>query len=61
MSVELDVRKERIKCLWDELLRTPRESSRHRALVVDILAESAAYVAVVDAARSVDRKPDRLD
>jgi hypothetical protein len=58
MSVyeDLEARKERIKAIWEELLRTPRESPRHRALVEDIIAESAAYLAI---ARGLDRKPDR--
>jgi hypothetical protein len=63
MSVyeELDARQAHIKAIWDELLRTPRESPRHRMLVEDIIEESAAYLAVVNAAEGVDRKPDRSD
>jgi hypothetical protein len=63
MSVyeELDAREARIKALWDELIRTPRDSPRHRVLVEDIIEESAAYLAVVDAARGVDRTPDPSD
>jgi hypothetical protein len=55
---ELDARQARIKAIWDELRRTPRESPRHRALVEDIIAESATYLAI---ARGLDRKPDRSD
>ena len=48
---ELDARQAHIKAIWDELMRTPRESPRHRMLVEDIIEESAAYLAVVEAAR----------
>jgi hypothetical protein len=51
----------RIKAIWDELMRTPRESPRHRVLVEELIEESAAYVAVVNAAHGVDRKPDPSD
>ena len=63
MSVyeELDAREAHIKGLWDELMRTPRDSLRHRVLVEDLLEESSAYLAVVDAAHAADRKPDRAD
>jgi hypothetical protein len=63
MSVyeDLDARQKRIKAIWDELMRTPRESPRHRMLVEDIIEESAAYLAVVNAVHGVDRKPDRSD
>jgi hypothetical protein len=54
---ELDARQAHIKAIWDELMRTPRESPRHRMLVEDIIEESAAYLAVVDASRR-DRTPD---
>ena len=52
MSVyeELDARQAHIKGLWHELMRTPRESPRHRVLVEAIIEESAAYLAVVAAA-----------
>jgi hypothetical protein len=58
---ELDAREARIKALWDELIRTPRDSPRHRMLVEDIIEKSAAYLAAVDAARGVDRAPDPPD
>jgi hypothetical protein len=58
---ELDARQVRIKAIWDELMRTPRESPRHRVLVEELIEESAAYVAVVNAAHGVDRKPDPSD
>jgi hypothetical protein len=61
LNEDLDARKKRIKALWEELRLTPRESPRHRGLVEDILAESAAFLGVVDAARGVARKPDRSD
>ena len=48
---DLDVRQQRIKAIWEELMRTPRESPRHRVLVTDLLAETAAYLAVIEAAR----------
>ena len=53
MSVyeELDAREAHIKGVWDELLRTPRDSPRHRVLVEAIIEESAAYLAVVAAAQ----------
>jgi hypothetical protein len=62
MSVydDLDVREARIKGIWEELLRTPRESPRHRVLVEDIIEESAAYLAAVEAARR-NRKLDASD
>jgi hypothetical protein len=62
MSVydDLDVREARIKVIWEELLRTPRESPRHRVLVEDIIEESAAYLAAVEAARR-NRKLDASD
>jgi hypothetical protein len=59
MSVydDLDVREARIKGFWEELLRTPLESPKHRVLVEDIIEESAAYLAVVEA----DRRDRTLD
>jgi hypothetical protein len=62
MSVweELDARQAQIKAIWDELRRTPRDSPKHRVLVEDIIEESAAYLAVVEAARR-DRAPDPSD
>jgi hypothetical protein len=58
---DLDVRQAHIKALWDELMRTPRESAKHRVLVEDIIEESAAYFAIVNAVPRADRKPDRSD
>ncbi len=58
---DLDARQARIKAIWEELMRTPRESPRHRVLVEDIIEESAAYIAVVNAIQVVDCKPDRSD
>jgi hypothetical protein len=58
---ELDARQAHIKALWDELMRTPRESPKHRVLVEDIIEEAAAYLAIVNAVKGVDRKPDRSD
>jgi hypothetical protein len=56
MSVyeELDARQAHIKGLWDELMRTPRGSPRHRVLVEAIIEESAAYLAVVAAAQRAE-------
>jgi hypothetical protein len=56
MSVyeELDAREAHIRGLWDELLRTPRDSLRHRVLVEAIIEESAAYLAVVAAAQDAE-------
>jgi hypothetical protein len=51
---ELDAREARIKALWDELIRTPRDLPRHRVLVEAIIEESAAYLAVVAAAQRAD-------
>jgi hypothetical protein len=53
---DLYARVERIKLLMEELTRTPRTSPSHRAVLEDIYAETAAYVAAVDAARGVDAK-----
>ena len=58
---ELAARQARIKAIWEELMRTPRESPRHRVLVEEIIEETAAYLAVVTAAQGVNRKPDRAD
>jgi hypothetical protein len=44
-----------------ELTRTPRPSARHLALVEEIHAETAAYLAALEAAQGVDRKRDRSD
>jgi hypothetical protein len=58
---ELAARQARIKAIWEELMRTPRESPRHRVLVEEIIEETAAYLAVVTAAQGVNRKPDCAD
>jgi hypothetical protein len=54
-------RLERIKALWDELSRTRPRSPSYLALVEKIHAESAAYVALVDAVRAVAGKTDAAD
>jgi hypothetical protein len=54
-------RLERIKALWDQLSCTRPKSRKYRSLVDEIHAESAAYLAVVDAVRGVDRKTDKAD
>ena len=51
---KLDARQARIKAIWDELLRTPRDSPRHRVLVEAIIEESAAYLAVVAVAQDAE-------
>jgi hypothetical protein len=58
---EVRARLERIKALMSELTRTPRPSARHLALVEEIHAETAAYLAALEAAQGVDRKRDRSD
>jgi hypothetical protein len=62
MSSHEDVvaRLEHIKSLWDQLRRTRPKSRKYRALVEEIHAESAAYLAVVDAVRSVDAKTETV-
>jgi hypothetical protein len=50
---DMDARLERLNALWDEFIRTP-ESPRHRALMEQIHAESAAYSTVTDAVRRED-------
>jgi hypothetical protein len=54
-------RLERIKVLWDELSLTRPRSRSYLALVEKIHAESAAYVALVDAVRAVAGKTDAAD
>jgi hypothetical protein len=58
---DVDARLARIKVLMNELMRTPRPSLRHLALVEEIHAETAAYLAAVEAVRGGDRKTDRSD
>ena len=63
MSSHDDVcaRLERIKTLWGELRRTRPRSRRYLDLVHKIHAESAAYLAVVDAVRAAAGKTDASD
>jgi hypothetical protein len=53
---DMHARLARINALWEEFICTP-ESPRHRALMEQIHAESAAYSAVSDAARTGDPDP----
>ena len=46
---EVSVRLERIKELWRELKRTPRNSPTYDVLIEKIRTESAAYLALIDA------------
>jgi hypothetical protein len=63
MSSHEDVcaRLERIKTLWDELRLTRPRSRRYLALVQKIHAESATYLALVEAVRAVASKTDATD
>jgi hypothetical protein len=55
---EVYARLERIKALWDELRRARPRSRTYLDLVQKIHAESAAYLAVVEAVRAVAGKTD---
>jgi hypothetical protein len=55
---QIAARLDRIKGLCQALERASRTSSRHRALAEELHLESAAYLALVDARRGVDRKSD---
>jgi hypothetical protein len=49
---------DRIKGLCQALERASRTSAQHRALAENLHWESAAYLALVDACRGVDRKSE---
>ena len=51
-------RLERIKYLTEAQAHVPATSAPYRVLAKEIHTESAAYLALVDAQRGVDRKDD---
>jgi hypothetical protein len=53
-------RLDRVKALWVELAKTPTKSRRYKALVDEIRAEAAAYLAGVEA-KGVDRRRRTAD
>jgi hypothetical protein len=54
-------RLERVKTLWGELSKTPRKSKQYQVLAQEIRAEAIAYLAGVDAARTVERRRRTAD
>jgi hypothetical protein len=55
---QIAARLDRIKGITEALGRVSRMSAQHRALAEEMHWESAAYLALLDAPRGVNRKDD---